>query len=518
MLRLRLSSPVHPAGLRPRPRGRVPGAAALALALVAVVLAGSGGLARAFWLDAPLGPDLAETAPRIWIASLIVPDPPALHDPADLPPALGPRRAPPASPDRTEAATGRPAGARFDLRAGEVPAVAHALGTGPGTDPATDPATAAASWPVARTSPAPTDPRAEGPTPPQAAPPAGLADLAPRRSPPPPARRPTPPTPTQAPALLASPAPASLAPRLSAPPVRPETVSRRATPPGAATAALAAVETAGPALAPALAASATCPTTLTRAIPRRPAGAPGGRSVLSALGSAGGTARDGAILRELERGNLPDHLRNLVPVTLSGTTSTGQGARITLCVMPDYLAVGQDRDFVRVPMGLPAATRIAARFDMALPTPPMVDAIHRQATTRLPPAPMTPGAQMASTDYVLRHNATIEGQRQGRGALGHLVSGHKKDLVLTNRLTRTPGRVAIYGWHRADGRPIQPLSTVHGRNYADYSHGVRLIAQTAYVDGRPMDLSTLLADRRYAAILTGDDGPIATRQLLAALR
>jgi hypothetical protein len=237
------------------------------------------------------------------------------------------------------------------------------------------------------------------------------------------------------------------------------------------------------------------------------------------VASLGGRARDAALVRMIEGGNLPDHLRRLVPVTLTGTATDGRRTAITLCVMPDYLALGDDRDFIRLPLGLPAASRLAERFDMLLPTARMVDAIHAQAGARLSPSPMTPGAQMASTGYVLRHNATVEGQRRATGAaLGVLVSGHKKDLVLSNRLTRVAGRVAIYGWHRANGQPIQPLSTVHGQHYADYSHGVRLISTTALINGRPADLRELLADRRYAAILSGDEGPIATRQILAALR
>jgi len=55
--------------------------------------------------------------------------------------------------------------------------------------------------------------------------------------------------------------------------------------------------------------------------------------------------------------------------------------------------------------------------------------------------------------------------------LGELTSGDKKDLVLTSLLWRVPGRVAIYGWHRAVNQPIQPLSKVHGARYADYSPG-----------------------------------------------
>lgn len=267
--------------------------------------------------------------------------------------------------------------------------------------------------------------------------------------------------------------------------------------------------------------SSGCGAALSRAIPRRTSGAQGGRAAMARLSGAGGTARDGAIVRILEGGNLPDRLRNLVPVTLTAPDGTGRRTQITICVMPDYLAVGSDRDFVRVPMGLPAATRLADRFDMMLPTARMVDAIHAQAQFRVAPSPMTPGAQMASTDYFVRHNATVEAQLARRGAgpgagLGALVSGHKKDLVITNRLSRVAGRVAIYGWHRANGQPIQPLSTVHGQNYADYSHGVRLISRTAFLNGRAVDLRDLLADGRYAGLLTGE-GPIATRILLAAL-
>jgi hypothetical protein len=42
--------------------------------------------------------------------------------------------------------------------------------------------------------------------------------------------------------------------------------------------------------------------------------------------------------------------------------------------------------------------------------------------------------------------------------------------VLKQRLWLQAGRVAIYGWQRAGGTPIQPLSNVDGAGYADYSH------------------------------------------------
>lgn len=254
----------------------------------------------------------------------------------------------------------------------------------------------------------------------------------------------------------------------------------------------------------------SCSRRLARAIPRRSGRAQTGSNFIASLASTSGGSRDSAIAREAMTGNIPKFLRNLVPVTFTGRLGNGRETTITICVTPDYLAIGSDADYVRVPLGLGAAGQIADQFNMMLPTTRMVDAIYAQAAVRLSPRPMQAGSQMSSTPYFLRHNATVEDQRRAAGGrLGILVSGHKKDLVLTNRLASAPGRVAIYGWHRTNGRPIQPLSTVHGAGYADYSHGIRLVSQTAYVDGRAANLQELLQDRQYAQML--NDGGIIGR-------
>jgi hypothetical protein len=206
---------------------------------------------------------------------------------------------------------------------------------------------------------------------------------------------------------------------------------------------------------------------------------------------------------------VPSYLRNLQPVRFSGIAG-GRQTEIVICVTPDYLAVGSDTDHVRVPLGLPAALRVADAFDMMLPTTRMVDAIYAQADLRLSPRPMSPGPQMSSTDYFHRHDRTVDAQfAEAGGRHGVLVAGHKKDLVIANRLSRNRGRVAIYGWHRGNGDPIQPLSTVHGAYYADYSHGIRLVSRTAYVDGRAVDLRALLTDGAYAGLLNSD-GPLSS--------
>ena len=295
--------------------------------------------------------------------------------------------------------------------------------------------------------------------------------------------------------------------------------ARRAAAPTAAPPADPPRQQAAPSAAPRIVrASERCPARLSREMPRRARNAAGASAVMARLRAVDGVVRDGHVVREMLGGNMPGFLRNLRPVSIRGRAADGATVRITLCVTPDYIALGSDADHVRVPLGLRAATRLGDAFDMLLPTPRMVDLIHRAADVRLLPRPMPAGPQMRSTGYLLRHNATVEAQRHRAGAApGALISGHKKDVVLTTRLATRPGRVAIYGWHRGNGQPIQPLSTVHGAGYADYSHGVRLVSRTAYLDGKPVDLRSLIAAPRYAGLLS-DEGPVTGPRLrMAAL-
>jgi hypothetical protein len=74
-----------------------------------------------------------------------------------------------------------------------------------------------------------------------------------------------------------------------------------------------------------------------------------------------------------------------------------------------------------------------------------------------------------------------------------------------------PGRLAIYGWHQSNGEPIQPLSTAHGLEYVDYSHGVRLVADVMLLNGRITSVHKVLTDARLSAVLS-DEGPITNLQ------
>jgi len=88
-------------------------------------------------------------------------------------------------------------------------------------------------------------------------------------------------------------------------------------------------------------------------------------------------------------------------------------------------------------------------------------------------------------------------------------------VVITNLLASNPGRIAIFGWQRLTGIPIQPLSTVHGACYEDYSHGIRLVSETAFVDGNPASVYDVLEDSLQARVLS-DEGAIPNLRALIA--
>jgi hypothetical protein len=181
---------------------------------------------------------------------------------------------------------------------------------------------------------------------------------------------------------------------------------------------------------------------------------------------------------------------------------------LTIFAMPDYLAIGSNDDFILIPMALRTALKVAMTYGFILPTRKMVDAIFSQSTIHLAPQPLPAGPRMVSTAYFEAHNKKIKKQRLNfPGPLGELISGHKKDVVVTNRLIHKLGKIAIYGWHYASGSPIQPLSTVHGANYVDYSHGIRLISDTVLLDGEPRSIDEILEDPALSPLLS-DEGPL----------
>ena len=213
-------------------------------------------------------------------------------------------------------------------------------------------------------------------------------------------------------------------------------------------------------------------------------------------------AREAAVVAEVRQGNVPGWWRRWVDVRLGDAV---------IAVAPDYGCVGTDEDYWLAPLTPGTAQAVADELGCVLPTRKMVEAIWRAAPVKLAPAPIVPGRAMTTVPVFSQHNATVRAQRQEALAthpLGTLVAGHKKDVVITPRLATSPGRVAIYGWHRPEGTPIQPLYLGHAATWADYSHGVRLVRSAMTVGGRATTVEAVLADPERCALLS-DEGPIA---------
>ena len=122
---------------------------------------------------------------------------------------------------------------------------------------------------------------------------------------------------------------------------------------------------------------------------------------------------------------------------------------------------------------------------------------------------LVPGADMRIVAIYRQDQALTDLSGSTRIGAGVLLAGHKKDVVISNRLDSHPGRIAIYGWHMANGQPIQPLSTAHGIEYVDYSHGIRLVSDVMLLNGEVTSVHKVLANARLAAVLS-DEGPVAS--------
>lgn len=228
-------------------------------------------------------------------------------------------------------------------------------------------------------------------------------------------------------------------------------------------------------------------------LPERSADTIGGRALCDEVATAPLAEREAHFERELLGGNFPESLRNWRRVELP--------SRVVLAVLPDWLSVGNDADAIHTPLTPMTAQQIADAWGCVLPTPLMVDAIDAAAAVHVTPQPFGEPREAVAT-FVASSEA-IQAERGPHG-VGLLLTGGKKDVVLSAKLSERPNRVAIYGWRQLSGEPIQSLTTVHVNHYVDYSHGVRLVAKQALLEGKPVSLTELLADPERCGLVSNE--------------
>ena len=189
--------------------------------------------------------------------------------------------------------------------------------------------------------------------------------------------------------------------------------------------------------------------------------------------------REAQIYNEVSTGNIPSFLRKLKQVEATFNDANGVSHTVKYEVMPDYLAIGSDSDFCRIPTGPITAQRLADLFGAVMPTRKLVDNIYSNCEIKLEPVTYAPvGNQNELVSKFIEHNNAIQQQfEDAGGVLGQLTGGIKKDVVLSNLIIdpSRPNHVVIYGWHQLNGQPIQPLTNIHINTYTDYSHGIRFL-------------------------------------------
>jgi hypothetical protein len=213
--------------------------------------------------------------------------------------------------------------------------------------------------------------------------------------------------------------------------------------------------------------------------------------------------RERFYVEQLVGGNVPAFMRRFVAV---------QVGQLTLYVAPDYLSVGTDEDYVRVPMNPHSAQRILDAWGCTLPTRMLVDATYRASAVKIPFHAMTPPRYPYTTDMMTTRRYAVHQQmiaddlsKLGDGVHppGQLWAGHKKDLVLDPWLELPQvqyHKVGVYGAYTPGGQPIHNFQThSHPDNYKDYSHGVRAVYGICYaMDGTPLQVVDVLRGANWS--------------------
>lgn len=135
------------------------------------------------------------------------------------------------------------------------------------------------------------------------------------------------------------------------------------------------------------------------------------------------------------------------------------------------------------PIGIGQARDVAAQLGCELPTPSLVDAIWRAADLKIDASKMvvsnhdgTP--RTMNSPEVHAKQAEKIAREVGERSLGKdyfLLAGAFKDVVQRKNPSNGKVEIGLYGWHCANGTPIQGFYGGHAMAWADYSQGLRLV-------------------------------------------
>ncbi|MGE0091062.1 MAG: hypothetical protein AB7S40_00715 [Bacteroidales bacterium] len=220
-------------------------------------------------------------------------------------------------------------------------------------------------------------------------------------------------------------------------------------------------------------------------------------------------------IEEFAKGNYPSFLTEWAEIGTVQEDAHGKKREVVFFVSPDYLAIGNSGDYYTLPLTPMASEEICEMSGAWLPTPKIVDMIYCAAELKLEPFNYIPrGRRNESADLLYEHSKVIQAQMKAAGRVpGTFIAGVKKDIVISSKLadsTRTH-HVIIYGWHKPDGKPIQPETNVHIDSYVDYSHGTRMVKNKVLVDGVEYSYPEVLSDPVLHTLFSYDKKPLLKR-------
>lgn len=224
------------------------------------------------------------------------------------------------------------------------------------------------------------------------------------------------------------------------------------------------------------------------------------------------------IEQEIAKGNLPSFCRpeNMKTLTMEGR----DGTQVQFKAGLDYLAIGSDDDYVRIPITPILAQNLSEKYGWGLPTRAMAHSIHDLADIKLVGIGLVNNEEdelkMQGIGFMQRHNKDINKQLGAKGlerlrSGKALVAGHKKDVIISRYVIDHPNGAMDYSGLYTDGKnPVQD-NPAHEWTYRDYSHGFRPIGGDvviAYPDGstQSMKYYDAIKNPQIAKILNGAEG------------
>jgi hypothetical protein len=202
--------------------------------------------------------------------------------------------------------------------------------------------------------------------------------------------------------------------------------------------------------------------------------------------------REQAICEFFEAGQCPMWLRQWVEIPVAADGLSG-----AFYVMPDFLCLGTDDDYVYTPLGAINAERALRRFKAVLPTQRMVSLVYAMSKKQVaqPWGPPYDNSMKLTERWAVQTRKAAKGIKASGAHNGDLVEGHFKNVIVSPRTVTSHGTdLSFFGWYDGRGRPIQGDSGAHGSSYCDYSHGVRAVLSNVVVGDRMTSLPEALAD------------------------